>query len=231
MAKRKKSLSDLNEEFSLFHDIEVKSFYLEFKNSAQKLAWSIYQQHDILFMLGAAGTGKTHLAMAFAIHDILAKEKSKIVMTRPVVEAGESLGFLPGTFDEKINPYMTPLYDCMEKLTNRISTSQKEKIVRSHEVAPLAYLRGRTFDDAICILDESQNCSYTQLKLFLTRMGQNCKIIITGDQSQSDLGGVPALVEVVKRLETAKGVGVVHFKEDSIVRHPLVAEVVKRLAR
>lgn len=216
-------------------DVAVKSFNLEFKHGVQRLAWNIYQQHDILFMLGAAGTGKSYLAMAFAIEEILNRnsDKEKIILTRPVIEAGESLGFLPGTLEEKINPYMMPLWDCMSKIAGPTHENNKirDKINRSYEVAPLAYMRGRTFDNSVCILDEAQNCTHSQLKLFLTRMGASSKMIVTGDPKQSDIGGVPDLIDVVNRLESIPGVGVVYFNEECIVRHKLVGDVLKQLEK
>jgi phosphate starvation-inducible protein PhoH and related proteins len=218
------------EEFdkSNFREIPIKSFEHRFKNVVQRLAWTIYQQHDILFMLGPAGTGKSHLAIAFAVEEVLNKVRKKIILTRPVIEAGESLGFLPGTFDEKINPYMMPLWDCIEKICGPGGHS-RDIINQSYEVAPLAYMRGRTFSESVCILDEAQNCTAQQIKLFLTRMGENSKMIITGDPKQSDLSGVPDLIDVVCRLESLSKVGVVYFNEDCIVRHPLVGQILKRL--
>lgn len=203
-------------------------FHLEFKNQAQKMAWGAFDQHDVLFLLGPAGTGKTHLACAFAIGEVLAKCKKRIILTRPIVEAGESLGFLPGTFDEKVNPYMLPMYDCINKCVG-VEGPQREIINRSIEVAPIAYMRGRTFDDAICIFDEAQNATKSQLKLFMTRFGDNSKIIITGDPMQSDIaGGSSSLVQIVKKLEDLQGIGVIHFKASSIVRHPLIASIIEK---
>ena len=204
------------------------NFHIEFKNQAQGLAWAAFKQHDVLFLSGPAGTGKTHLACAFAIEQILSNQKKKIIMTRPVVEAGESLGFLPGTFEEKINPYMLPMYDCMDKLVGK-EGPWRDKINFAMEAAPLAYMRGRTFDDAICIFDEAQNASMMQLKLFMTRFGENSKLIITGDPTQSDLGGSVALVNVMQRLHSVDGIGVVEFKPSQIVRHPLISKIIEKL--
>lgn len=204
------------------------SFHIEFKNQAQGLAWAAFKQHDVLFLTGPAGTGKTHLACAFAIEQILTKEKKRIIMTRPVVEAGESLGFLPGTLDEKIDPYMMPMYDCMDKLVGK-EGPWRDKINYAMEAAPLAYMRGRTFDDAICIFDEAQNASMMQLKLFMTRFGENSKLIITGDPSQSDLCGKVALVDVMQRLHSVDGIGIVEFKPSQIVRHPLISKIIEKL--
>lgn len=204
-------------------------FHLEFLNQAQKMAWGAFDQHDVLFLLGPAGCGKTHLACAFAISEIIAKRKRKCVLTRPIVEAGESLGFLPGTFDEKVNPYMMPMYDCIEKCVGREGTN-KEIMDRSIEVAPIAYMRGRTFDNAVCIFDEAQNATKSQLKLFMTRFGENSKIIITGDPLQSDLRPEQqGLMHVVKRLEDLPGVGIIYFKANSIVRHPLISAILEKL--
>jgi phosphate starvation-inducible protein PhoH and related proteins len=205
-----------------------KDFHIELLNTAQKLAWQAFQQHDVLFLVGPAGSGKTFLATAFAVKSFLAKECSKIIITRPIVEAGESLGFLPGTFEEKVNPYMMPIYDCMDKMLGR-EGPHREKVIQNTEVAPLAYLRGRTFSDAVCIFDEAQNASMKQLKLFLTRFDGDSKIIITGDPTQSDLQGPCALSEVVRKLSEVVGIGIVEFKNNSIVRHPLVGQIIDKL--
>lgn len=204
-------------------------FHIEFLTQAQKMAWGAFEQHDVLFLLGSAGSGKTFLACAFAISEILAKRKKKIVLTRPVVEAGESLGYLPGDMHEKLDPYMMPMYDCIERCVGT-EGPQKEIIDRSVEVAPIAYQRGRTFSDSVCIFDEAQNATEKQLKLFLTRFGQNSKVIITGDPLQSDLHpSQRGLMNVVRKLEDLPGIGIIYFKPNSIVRHPLIASILERL--
>jgi phosphate starvation-inducible PhoH-like protein len=210
------------------HTPQGKDFHIELLNTAQKMAWAAFQKHDVLFLLGPAGTGKSFLATAFAIKSLLAKECNKIVLTRPIVEAGESLGFLPGDFEEKVNPYMMPIYDCMEKLLGRDGPF-KEKVLHSCEIAPLAFMRGRTFHDSVCILDEAQNASMTQLKLYLSRFDETSKLIITGDPNQSDLHGPVALSEVVRKLQDVPGIGIVEFKYNSIVRHPLISEILQKL--
>lgn len=174
-------------------------------------------------------THNTHLAMAFAINEVLQKSKKRIVLTRPVIEAGENLGFLPGELENKVYPYMLPLQDCMDRLVGE-QGAQREYIERAIEFAPLAYLRGRTFYNSVCILDEAQNATEKQLKMFLTRFGEGSKIIITGDPKQSDLTdkAVP-LANVVNRLESVPGIGIVRFKGDSVVRHPLVSAILEKL--
>lgn len=205
-----------------------KDFHVELLNTAQKMAWAAFQQHDVLFLTGPAGTGKTFLAVAFAIQQLLAKEAHKIILTRPIVESGESLGFLPGDFEQKVNPYMMPMYDCIDKLVP--ADPFRERVLNGIEVAPIAYMRGRTFSKAVCIFDEAQNASYVQLKLFLTRFGDDSKIIITGDPSQSDLRGTTvALSDIITRLCGVPGIGMVQFKANSIVRHPLVGKILERL--
>lgn len=206
-----------------------QSFHLEFLNQAQKLAWGAFDQHDVLFLIGPAGCGKTMLACAFAISEIIARKKKKIILTRPVVEAGPSLGYLPGGVEEKTNPYMLPMYDCMDRCIGR-ENELRDMINKSVEIAPLQYLRGRTFHDSICIFDEAQNATPSQLKLFLTRFGQNSKIIITGDPNQSDLHERDrGLMQVVKKIENLNGVGTIYFKSNSIVRHPLIASILEKL--
>ncbi len=202
----------------------------EFLTERQKTAWEEYKQHDVLFLSGPAGTGKTFLAMAFAIYDILTKQRKRIILTRPIVEAGESLGYLPGDFTMKVNPYMIPLYDCYHTICP--GQTMKNKIIdNAFEVAPIAYMRGRTFHESVCIFDEAQNATLSQLKLFLSRFGQNSKIIVTGDPNQSDLRDKSGLNTVLDRLHGLSGVSIVRFTKDDIVRHPLVGEILARLER
>ena len=202
-------------------------FHIEFLNASQKMAWALFQQHDVLFLIGPAGTGKTYLATAFAVSEVLQNSKKRIILTRPIIEAGESLGYLPGTFEEKVNPYMLPFYDCLFEL---VPNEEQRKIVEaSLELAPLAYMRGRTFKKSICIFDEAQNATKKQLKLFLSRFSDNSKIIITGDPTQSDIGAASGLMDVLHRLETIPGVGIISFNKDSIVRHPMVSAILEKL--
>lgn len=233
-SKRASSSGSSKESNSLDKTRKVRStkqgkFHLEFKNPSQRMAWSMFQQHDVLFLNGAAGTGKSFLAMAFAINEVLQGTKKKIILTRPIVEAGEHLGFLPGDFNEKVHPYMVPLYDCISKLVG-VDNIQREMIDNSIEVAPLAYLRGRTLDDAVCILDEAQNATLSQMKLFLTRLGENSKMIVNGDPTQSDLNIRPvSLSVIIKKLHNVPGIGIINFGNECIVRHPLVGAILKEL--
>lgn len=208
---------------------QTNKFHIEFKNSAQSLAWTMFQKHDVLFLTGPAGTGKTFLATAFAVSELLNKNCKRIIITRPIVEAGESLGYLPGEFDEKVAPYMLPIYDCVGKLVG-YNGPQRDEIQASIEVAPIAYMRGRTFDNAVCVFDEAQNATMAQLKLFMTRFGENSKLIITGDPKQSDIHN-SGFADVISRLETLQGIGIVEFTKESIVRHKLIGDILGRLEK
>jgi phosphate starvation-inducible PhoH-like protein len=221
---KKKAEKQVHREQNVWEPVEIK-----LRTENQKRAWQILEDKSMSFLLGSAGSGKTFLAMAYAINEVLSRRYEKIVLTRPIVEAGEKLGFLPGTFGEKVNPYMQPLYDTMEVLLGKQS-KQREIINKAVVLAPLCYLRGRTFNDSICILDEAQNASYQQLKLFLSRFGQHSKIVVTGDPEQSDLfhKDIP-LMTVVDKIKDIKGVGTLRFTNQDVVRHPLVGEVLKRL--
>jgi phosphate starvation-inducible PhoH-like protein len=200
----------------------------EFLTDKQRDAWESYQKNEIIFLTGPAGTGKSFLATAFAIKDILSKTRRKIILTRPIVEAGESLGYLPGDFNEKVGPYMRPLYDCYHYLCP--GATIKNKIIEgAFEIAPLAYMRGRTFDDSVCVLDEAQNCTESQIKLFLTRLGKNSKMIVTGDPRQSDLRDRAGMVGIMDRLADLEGIGIVKFVNSEIVRHSLVGKILERL--
>lgn len=202
---------------------------IAYRTQAQQDAVDTIAHNDVSFLLGAAGSGKTFLAMAYAINQVLAQQCEQIVLTRPIVDAGEKLGYLPGTFGEKVNPYMQPLYDTMDLLVGR-SGPQREVINKAIVLAPLAYMRGRTFHNAVCIFDEAQNATYMQLKLFLSRFGQNTKVIVTGDPLQSDLSISPVpFAEVVSRLADIRGIGIVKFENSDIVRHPLVSAILQRL--
>ena len=203
----------------------IKSVYPKNRKQAA-LIDSIYA-NDITFGLGPAGTGKTYIAVALALKMLLSHTVRKLILTRPVVEAGESLGFLPGDLVQKINPYLRPLFDIMETLLPADVLRGMEES-NTIEVAPLAYMRGRTLHNAVVILDEAQNTTKDQMKMFLTRMGEGSKLIITGDPSQSDIRGrsESGLVHAVSLIRTIDGIGTVEFSADEVVRHSLVQKII-----
>ncbi len=197
------------------------------KTLGQKRYIEAIFSNDICFGIGPAGTGKTYLAMAAAVRAFKAKEVNRIILTRPAVEAGENLGFLPGDLQNKVDPYLRPLYDALfEILGAETYQSYVEKGLI--EVAPLAYMRGRTLDSAFVILDEAQNTTNEQMKMFLTRLGYGSKSIITGDITQIDLpkGKQSGLKTVLKILDGVKGIGISYLSKNDIVRHPLVARII-----
>jgi phosphate starvation-inducible PhoH-like protein len=198
------------------------------KSVNQRRYLEAIDQHDIVFGIGPAGTGKTYLAMAQAVAFLLQKKVSRIVLARPAVEAGEKLGFLPGDLQEKVNPYLRPLYDA---LYDMLETDRVERLLErgTVEIAPLAFMRGRTLNDAFVILDEAQNTTSEQMKMFLTRLGFGSKAVVTGDVTQIDLptGKVSGLVEAMKIVSQVDGIAFVHFDDRDVVRHKLVAQIVK----
>lgn len=208
--------------------VKRKGFSLDFLNAFQRSCWDKISKNDIVFLIGSAGTGKSFLATAYAIHSALEAKTQKIIISRPIVEAGERLGFLPGTFEDKVHPFMLPLYDALDDLVGK-ENAQRKHIDKGLEVAPIAYLRGRTLKNAVCILDEAQNCTYAQLKLFITRIGIGSKMIITGDPKQSDLGGRIALIDVIDKIKNVPGVLVIDISDENIVRHPIIADIAVRL--
>src|SRR5579863_1624964 len=186
------------------------------------------EQHDMVFGVGPAGTGKTYLAVAMAVAAIVAKRVSRIVLVRPAVEAGERLGFLPGTLQEKVDPYLRPLYDALYDL---LDPEKVDKMLEKNviEVAPLAFMRGRTLNDAFIIMDEAQNTTIEQMKMFLTRMGNSSKAVITGDITQIDLPNPrkSGLLDAINILDGVEGIRFCHFEDSDVVRHPLVQRIVR----
>jgi len=198
------------------------------KTIGQKRYIDAIRSNEVVFGIGPAGTGKTYLAMAMAVKAFKSHEVSRIILTRPAVEAGEKLGFLPGDLQNKVDPYLRPLYDALHDIMGA-ETYQKHIERGVIEVAPLAYMRGRTLDDSYIILDEAQNTSPEQMKMFLTRLGFGSKAIITGDITQIDLpkGKYSGLKQVMEILRGIKGIGFVYFSEKDVVRHKLVKDIIK----
>ena len=198
------------------------------KTLGQKKYVEAIKQNTIVLGVGPAGTGKTYLAVAMAVNAFRAKEVNRIILTRPAVEAGEKLGFLPGDLQSKVDPYLRPLYDALFDMLGA-ENFQKYQERGNIEVAPLAYMRGRTLDDSFIILDEAQNTTPEQMKMFLTRMGFNSKVVVTGDVTQIDLpdGKKSGLVEVTKVLKNIEQIDIVHFSEKDVVRHKLVQDIIK----
>ncbi len=198
------------------------------RNPAQKCYVEAIRHNDIVFSIGPAGTGKTYLAVAMAVAAFTKGEVKRIVLTRPAVEAGEALGFLPGDLAEKINPYLRPLYDA---LYDMLSFEKARELIAQEtiEIAPLAFMRGRTLNNAFIILDEAQNTSKEQMKMFLTRIGYGSRAVITGDITQTDLphGRLSGLVQVKEILRNIKGINFSFFSSEDVVRHRLVSEIIK----
>lgn len=191
-----------------------------------------FQDNDLTFALGPAGTGKTYVAIAMAVRALKNREVKKVILSRPAVEAGEKLGFLPGDMKDKIDPYLQPLYDALEDM---IPAAKLREYMETGviQIAPLAFMRGRTLNDAVIILDEAQNTTTHQIKMFLTRLGMNAKMVVTGDVTQIDLPRttVSGLVQALRVLREVPGVGRVQFEKKDIVRHPLVQRIVEAYER
>jgi phosphate starvation-inducible PhoH-like protein len=202
------------------------------KSIAQKLYIDAMRKHDMVFGIGPAGTGKTYLAMAMAVSALMGKKVHRIVLARPAVEAGEKLGFLPGDLAEKVNPYLRPLYDALFDMLDfdRATALIQKSII---EVAPLAFMRGRTLNDSFVILDEAQNTTSEQMKMFLTRLGYGSRAVITGDITQIDLPleKGSGLIEAATILKKTEGISFIHFSEIDVVRHPLVQDVIRAYQR
>jgi len=194
----------------------------------QALYLQAIERHDLVFGIGPAGTGKTYLAVALALKAVLGRSRRKLILTRPVVEAGENLGFLPGDLEQKISPYLRPLYDAMESLVP-METIRRMEENRILEIAPLAYMRGRTLSDCFIILDEAQNTTREQMKMFLTRIGEGSKAVVTGDITQIDLPRQQnsGLLNVIPVLERIHEIAFIFLGEEDVVRHPLVRKIVR----
>ena len=210
----------------IVHSSEGKP--IKARNRTQEEMVSAYFENDLIFAVGPAGTGKTYIAIALAVRALKNREIKRIILTRPAVEAGERLGFLPGDLKDKLDPYLQPLYDALGDMfpAKRLQEFRAEGTI---QIAPLAYMRGRTLDRACVILDEAQNTNLGQLKMFLTRMGCDAKFIVTGDASQIDLPNKKdsGLLKGIELTKNIKGIKTITFKNEDIVRHPLVAKIVK----
>ncbi|SNS59673.1 phosphate starvation-inducible protein PhoH [Bacillus sp. OK838] len=219
------------EYFGELYDEEIaktaKGKSIKVKTIGQRYYIQAIKKHDLVFGIGPAGTGKTYLAVVMAINALKNGHVKRIILTRPAVEAGESLGFLPGDLKEKVDPYLRPLYDALHDL---LGMEQTQRMIErgTIEIAPLAYMRGRTLEDAFVILDEAQNTTEAQMKMFLTRLGFGSKMVITGDRTQIDLpkGIKSGLVRVEEILKNVKGLSFVYFEQSDVVRHPLVAKII-----
>src|SRR5499425_69007 len=202
------------------------------KNASQRRYMEEIESHDMTFGIVPGGTGKTYLAVAMAVSALLTKQVNRIILARPAVEAGEKLGFLPGTLQEKVDPYMRPLYDALYEMldADKLEAFLEKGII---EIAPLAFMRGRTLNDSFVILDEAQNTTSEQMKMFLTRLGFNSKAVITGDITQIDLpaGKKSGLVEAMKVVSGVEGIAFVYFDERDVVRHKLVQQIVRAYER
>jgi phosphate starvation-inducible PhoH-like protein len=220
--------SNLHNAFSPAHKRALGKKSVVPKSANQKRYIEALETYDMVFAIGPGGTGKTYLAVALAVSALLSKQVNRIILARPAVEAGERLGFLPGTLQEKVDPYMRPLYDALHDLleAEKLESYLEKGII---EVAPLAFMRGRTLNDSFVILDEAQNTTSEQMKMFLTRLGFNSKAVITGDVTQIDLpdsrkSGLVEAIEVVGKIE---GISMVYFDERDVVRHSLVQRIIK----
>ena len=216
----------LNGDATIVHGTDGKP--IRARNKTQQEMVKAYFSSDLIFATGPAGTGKTYIAIALAVRALKNREIKRIILTRPAVEAGERLGFLPGDLKDKLDPYLQPLYDALGDMIP-VRKLQEYMADGTIQIAPLAYMRGRTLDRACVILDEAQNTNLGQLKMFLTRMGANAKFIVTGDASQVDLPNKKdsGLIRGINLLKDLKGVSVISFTSEDIVRHPLVTKIVK----
>ena len=221
-------LDDVDELLNDVVAITNKGKPIKSKTVGQKKYVDLMKKKTITFGIGPAGTGKTYLAVAIAVNAYKEKRVEKIILTRPAVEAGEKLGFLPGDLQEKVNPYLRPLYDALQEMLG-VESFSKMMERGTIEIAPLAYMRGRTLSNAYVILDEAQNTTKEQIKMFLTRLGENSRMVITGDLTQIDLpsGHTSGLKHAVKILKDIDDIGIIRLSERDVVRHPLVQQIVK----
>lgn len=216
---------EIRQENLIIHGVNGKPIVSRSEN--QQLLVKAFEENDLVFALGPAGSGKTYVAIALAVRALKNKEVKKIILSRPAVEAGEKLGFLPGDMKDKIDPYLQPLYDALQDMIPgaKLKEYMDNNVI---QIAPLAFMRGRTLSDAVIILDEAQNTTTHQIKMFLTRLGMHAKMIVTGDMTQIDLppSQISGLVQAIRILRNVKGIGKVEFSKKDIVRHKLVQRIV-----
>jgi len=214
----------------ILHGVGGKPILAKTKN--QKVLVDMLKDNQLVFAVGPAGTGKTYTGVAIAVKALKEKEIKKIILTRPAVEAGENLGYLPGDLKEKLDPYMQPLYDALRDMipTVKLNKLLNDKVI---EIAPLAFMRGRTLDNAFVILDEAQNTTPAQMKMFLTRMGMNAKFMVTGDPGQVDLPRniFSGLKDALMILKDKKNIGIIHLNEEDVMRHPIVKKIINSYNR
>ncbi len=239
---KEKPNANVSSEFTNNTVIKAPKKTIIARNSSQKHYIDLMQKNEIVFGIGPAGTGKTYLAVAMALHYLMTKRVKKIILTRPAVEAGEKLGFLPGTMTDKVDPYLRPLFDALDEMLGHSQFVARQE-AGMIEIAPLAFMRGRTLSDAFLILDEAQNTTPEQMKMFLTRMGFGSRMVITGDVTQIDLPPTPiydgnqqgrfaprvvrsGLVESLQILKNTHGIGIYNFSNSDVVRHPMVSRIV-----
>lgn len=222
---------NINNEKKIEENIKFTTTYngkiIKPQNYSQYKYYKLLENKTIIFAMGAAGSGKTYLAIAYAANNLKSKKINKIIISRPIVEAGENLGFLPGEIKEKVDPYLTPIYDALNDMLG-YETTQKYLEKQIIEIAPLAYMRGRTLNDAIVVLDEAQNTTSLQMKMFLTRLGYNTKMIITGDESQIDLKDATksGIIHASNILKDIEEIGIIKFTSADVVRNPLVSKII-----
>jgi phosphate starvation-inducible PhoH-like protein len=228
----KKKGVNINQVFLNKIEVLSKRQYITPKSIAQKAYVDAIKKYDLVFGIGPAGTGKTYLAMAMAVCSLKKKQVNRIILTRPAIEAGENLGYLPGDLYEKVNPYLRPLYDALYDMIeiDNIKRLMDKGVI---EIAPLAFMRGRTLNDAFIILDEAQNCTVEQMKMFLTRLGFDTKTVVTGDITQTDLprNKKSGLVEARSILKGIEGIKFIYFSGEDVVRHELVQEIIEAYER
>jgi phosphate starvation-inducible PhoH-like protein len=199
------------------------------KSEGQKALMEAMQSHHLVFAIGPAGTGKTYLAISAAVEAFEAGKVDRIILSRPAVEAGESLGYLPGDLQDKMAPYLRPLYDALQE---RLGVKRLKQHLESGEIeiAPIGYMRGRTLNNAFVVIDEAQNCTYTQIKMIVSRLGWHSTMVVTGDPNQSDLlDGMSGLADIAQKLSTVEGIAVQSLRDKDIVRHPLVAKMLEKI--